>query len=237
VSWEIIHGNCLEVMRSLDSVDCIITDPPYSAQVHAGHRVEGADGGDRRELTYANWAPEQVRDFAATAADVCSGWIFALSCHRLLPAYRTAYEAVGLTAFQPVPCVITGMTCRFAGDGPSSWAVYANVARPKTLSKWGTLPGAYVGPCIHSRKQWIGGKPLWLMRALVRDYSRPGDTILDPCCGGGTTGVAAIEAGRNFIGADIDPEAVRVSRERCAKTEAQPDLLIASPKPKQMDLA
>jgi site-specific DNA-methyltransferase (adenine-specific) len=51
-----------------------------------------------------------------------------------------------------------------------------------------------------------GAKPLALMRALVRDYSRPGDLIVDPFAGGATTLLAAAMEGRRAIGAECDPE-------------------------------
>src|SRR5213076_3011105 len=96
-----------------------------------------------------------------------------------------------------IPCVITGMTCRMRGDGPSSWAVYAMVGRPKTraFASWGTLPGAYVGPRSTESK---GGrdKPPWLPEALVRDYTRPGDLVVDPFAGWATTLIAAVRSGR-----------------------------------------
>ncbi len=52
---------------------------------------------------------------------------------------------------------------------------------------------------------------LWLLDALVRDYSDPGMTIVDPCAGWGSTLVAARNVGRNAIGAEMDPAAF----ERC----------------------
>jgi len=69
--------------------------------------------------------------------------------------------------------------------------------------RWGTLPGAYQG--APDRGGHIGGKPLWLMNAIIRDYSRPGDLICDPCAGGGTTLIAAASQGRKAIGAEMDP--------------------------------
>ena len=53
---------------------------------------------------------------------------------------------------------------------------------------WGTLPGAYHGApfdegenTVTSSKRIVpGGKPTWLMRAIVGDYSRPGDLVVDP---------------------------------------------------------
>jgi len=45
----------------------------------------------------------------------------------------------------------------------------------------------------------------------------PGQTILDPFCGGGTTGVVALAMDRCFIGIDIDPEAIETTRRRIAE--------------------
>ena len=104
------------------------------------------------------------------------------------------------------------MTVRMSGDGPSSWAVYLNVARPKRLSKWGTLRGAY--EATRDRDSHIGGKPLALMSAIIRDYSRLGDLICDPCAGGGTTLIAAATQGRRAVGAEMDPETYRKAKLR-----------------------
>ena len=49
-------------------------------------------------------------------------------------------------------------------------------------------------------------KPISLMEFFIRLHSQEGETILDPFCGSGTTGIAAISMGRNFIGIEIDPK-------------------------------
>jgi site-specific DNA-methyltransferase (adenine-specific) len=49
-------------------------------------------------------------------------------------------------------------------------------------------------------------KPVDLMRYLVRQYSNEGDTILDCCMGGGSTGVACVQENRNFIGIELNKE-------------------------------
>ena len=56
--------------------------------------------------------------------------------------------------------------------------------------------------------------PLELPRRLIRLYSYPGDLVLDPFCGSGTTCLAARELGRRWIGVDIDPRYVSIARER-----------------------
>ena len=57
-------------------------------------------------------------------------------------------------------------------------------------------------------------KPLALLELLIGACSPPGGTVLDPVCGSGTTVVAATRTGRNAIGADLNPDAVRITRER-----------------------
>lgn len=62
-------------------------------------------------------------------------------------------------------------------------------------------------------------KPIELFRWLVRTYSNPGDTILDPCMGGGTTGIAAKLENRQFIGIEQDPSYFETSQQRIANTK------------------
>lgn len=56
-------------------------------------------------------------------------------------------------------------------------------------------------------------KPLGLLTWLVNSYSLPGQTILDPFAGSGSTGVAAVQAGRRFIGIERDPTNYRAAFE------------------------
>lgn len=59
--------------------------------------------------------------------------------------------------------------------------------------------------------------PFELAYRLVRMFSFSGDTVIDPFCGTGTTMVAAMKAGRNSIGIDIDPEYCKMTEERLRK--------------------
>jgi DNA modification methylase len=58
--------------------------------------------------------------------------------------------------------------------------------------------------------------PLEILRAIVGCASDPGDRVLDPFCGSGTTGVACVESGRLFSGIEKNPEYVEQARERLA---------------------
>jgi site-specific DNA-methyltransferase (adenine-specific) len=196
-------GDWRDVLADVREVDCLCVDPPYGARTHAGHDA-GADVTGARTLSYTHWTPDDVRHFVAHWSPRTRGWFCAMTSHDLIPAYENVLRENGRYVFAPVPCVIRGMTVRIVGDGPSSWVVYMVVARPKTreFATWGTLPGAYV---VNRDPGHIGGKPRALMELIVRDYSRPGDLVVDPCAGMGTTLRAAKLLGRRAIGAEVDP--------------------------------
>ena len=228
-----------------EQVDCIITDPPYSERTHSGNnggrRVANRKTGKRghvtencREIDYTSLIEADVQAWAKAWAPRVRYWIAVLTDSELISAWRAGFDAAGLCSFAPVPCVITGMTCRLAGDGPSSWAVYLVVARTKAASKWGTLPGAYVvtrdtNDVTADRR--IGGKPLPLMQQIVRDYSRPGMLVADPCAGHATTLVAALQSGRRVWGAECDPAAHAAAMQRLERVTAQPQLITETIQP------
>jgi site-specific DNA-methyltransferase (adenine-specific)/modification methylase len=64
-------------------------------------------------------------------------------------------------------------------------------------------------------------KPLKVMRRLIEIASNSGDTVLDPFAGVGSTGVAALELGRNFIGMELEPSYFHASVERLSGAELQ----------------
>ena len=224
-------GRWQDVLGDLEC-DALITDPPYSARTHVGHRDGVFDtnkqkGFQRRDLSYASWTEDDVRAFVAHFAPRPRGWFVAFCSHDLAPVYSAALEAAGRYVFAPLPWVQIGGRIRLSGDGPSAWTCWIVVARPKTreMQRWGTLPGAYVGQggggCgeshTHERAELVGGEPLWLMKALVRDYSRPGDLVCDPCAGGGTTLLAAVTERRRAVGAEMDPAHFEIANKRLSR--------------------
>ena len=70
--------------------------------------------------------------------------------------------------------------------------------------KWATHDAKYRG-------NWSP----YIPRNVILRYSQEGDTVLDPFVGGGTTAVEAKLTNRNFIGYDINPEAIELSRNKC----------------------
>lgn len=206
--------------------DVLITDPPYSARVHGGHNQVLRNGElVPSTIGYPHWTDDDVSDFVASWAPRTRGWFCAMTSHDLYPVYRESLEGIGRYVFAPIPSIVRGMSLRLCGDGPSNWTVWLVVARPKTraFASWGTLPGAYVTGNGGRISSFLGGKSINLMRAIVRDYSRTGDLVCDPCAGLATTGVAALELDRRFVGAEINRDTHARAVERLARP-AQRDL-------------
>lgn len=67
------------------------------------------------------------------------------------------------------------------------------------------------------RDPWEKGESL--LMDLVDRYSHPGDQVLDPFCGSGSTGVAAIRQARRFVGIDIDPAAIRLAETQLGRAK------------------
>lgn len=219
---ELRFGTWQDVLCDVGEVDTLISDPPYSERTHSGHS-EGVErslpGESRRAITYAAWKPEDVDAFVDAWVPRLRGWFVAMTDNVLAPIYEAALLRHGRYVFSPLVFMHRGRSVRLAGDGPAQWAVFIVVARPKTreFQQWGALPGGYVMPPKNDDREHIGGKPTWVMRALVRDYSRPGNLICDPCAGGGTTLVAARMEGRRALGAECDPATFELAQARLAK--------------------
>ena len=64
---------------------------------------------------------------------------------------------------------------------------------------------------IYKIHKYWARKPWYIVEQYISDYSKPGETVMDPFCGSGLTGLEAIINGRNFIGQDLNPTAIRVS--------------------------
>ena len=83
--------------------DALICDPPYGARTHAGNaglseRTAAGDGAKRRDLSYAAWTPDDVREFVASWAPRTRGWMVCFTSDDLAPVYREAYQAAGRRA-------------------------------------------------------------------------------------------------------------------------------------------
>lgn len=107
------------------------------------------------------------------------------------------------------------------GQSPHLWNKRVNTFwKPVLWYVKGEYSGDYVGDVLKSPTndndkqfhEW--GQSLGGMRDIIERFTNPGDMILDPFLGGGTTGVAAVSMGRKFIGSDIVAENIAITEQR-----------------------
>ena len=210
---ELRLGRWQDVLSNVECNACIC-DPPYGQRTHDGNADMDARY-DRTDLSYERWTPANVIAFVRHWSPRARGWMACMTSDDLITPFRDAYAAAGRNDFAPVP--ILCHRPRLGGDGPGSGSVYLMVARPRTRAflSWGSLPCWYMA--TREVGGLIGGKPLAVMQQLVRDYSRPGDLIVDPTAGGGTTLLAAAIEGRRAIGSEMDPATYAKAQARIAR--------------------
>ena len=207
--WEIRCGAWADVLADVTECAAVLCDPPYSARTHEGHNgmVEQTlaviGQANCEAIAYDAVDADEVAALVDSWVPRCRGWFVAMTSHDLVPAYESALRANKRYVFAPVP--IIQKRPRLLGDGPASWAVYLVASRPRSLDfmGWGCLPGAYEAPTVKG-SGIAGAKPLGLMRAIVRDYTRPGDLVVDPFCGSGTTAIACAIEGRRCVTSEVD---------------------------------
>jgi len=80
-------------------------------------------------------------------------------------------------------------------------------------------------PCVKSNGLHPTQKPVPLLEYLIKTYTNDGETVLDNTCGSGSTGVAAVNTNRSFIGIEMDDKYFEIARKRIE--DAQKDLKLS----------
>lgn len=234
---ELRQGRWQEVLDDVDEVDCLITDPPYTVSTANGQRgcrtSSWLGSTSHSGITYGHITRDEVREVVRSWAPRVRRWWVFFGDHLSAEWWREDLSWFDQYAFPPVIWVKTDAAPRIMADGPSPQHETIAIARPRRRLErvekryrpgWYRGPGARKG-CTADGARLIGQKPLWLMRALIRDYSEPGDLICDPFAGMATTLIAAAIEGRRSIGAEVDPETHEVAQRRIARGYT-PDLFV-----------
>lgn len=191
------HGDCREVLPTLDPVDHVITDPPYSDDTHDGARTGSAqDSGVL--VNFASTSATAIRD--VLGAIKAKRWaVLTADWQHILPLKIDPPD--GWKFVRHGVWVKPNGTPQFTGDRPAQgWEAVAILhADVKGRMRWngGGLPATWTHLKVAGYHPT--GKPEALLKEWVQQFTDPGETILDPFGGSGTTAVAAKRLGRRCI--------------------------------------
>lgn len=210
------HGDCREVLASLDdkSVDAVITDPPYTNRTHSNARTPDSAG----VTAFASITDTDLENLVSEMGRISRGWVIStLDYH-----HAVAFDAVppsGLKVQRIGVWVKTNPTPQLTGDRPAQgWEAIAYMHRADTRSRWngGGSHGNYVTP-IPPPEGHPTAKPLGMVSDWVRRFTNPGDLILDPFAGSGTTLRAAIDNDRRAIGVELEERYCEIAARRLSQ--------------------
>ena len=242
--WELRLGDCLDPetgLASLESVDHVITDPPYEAQAHTKQRRLKKTGSKAAKVIAAPLSFGEIgegeRAGLFSAVNV-RRWAVAFCQAEAVQAWRDAMEGSGLVWKRACVWIKPDAQPQLTGDRPGMGYESMAVSHPPGRSRWngGGKVGVYRFNKNRSDLKRTGHptqKPLALMEALVSDFTNPGELICDPFAGSGTTGVACVRLGRRFIGWEKDPDFFEIAVKRLRGTREQRQLFQASDPGKQ----
>lgn len=238
--WELIHGEALSALYAMadESIDAVITDPPYSSGGFARddrvkdpaakyahgliRRKYPTFGGDSRDQrSYLTWSTMWITE--CTRVLKPGGYFLAFTDWRQLPLMSDAVQAGGIF-WRGVIVWDKGRGSRAPHKGyfrhQCEYILWGTKGAAIKLETDGPFDGCFRVPVKLEDKHHMTGKPTALMRELVRPVP-PGGVVLDPFCGSGTTGVAAVLSGRRFVGIEREAAYVAISRTRLIAAEGE----------------
>lgn len=233
-------GDCREILPQLEPVDHVIFDPPYSAHVD-GNSVRGNGhkaGGRRQALGFTPMTPELMDAVSRYAAYLAKRWVIVFSDVESGHLWRHSLTEQGdaLEFIRSGMWVKENATPQMTGDRPAIGVELITIAHRPGRKRWNGGGKVAVWTCATAYRAGdhvthTTQKPVALLRDLILDFTDPGDLLLDPFGGSGTTAVAAKmlgrrclvieqqeqhceDAARRFAGTDLDERYVRIKGKR-----------------------
>lgn len=202
----IYHADCLSVLAGIDSVDHVITDPPYEAEAHTLQRRVKREGGvlSVEPLDFAPMDESTREAVSAHLARVAGRWILVFCQIEAAPIWRSSLESSGAVYKRTCIWVKPDGMPQLTGDRPGMGYEGLLAMHARGRSRWngGGRTGVWVVPKRDGagRNPHPTQKPEQLMSELITEFTDAGEVILDPFMGSGTTLVAAKRHGRRAIG-------------------------------------
>lgn len=197
----LILADCLPELRKMKSksIDLVLTDPPYGIAFAKQSSTSCMGRGTSGLWDSSIPAPAVFHEIlrVATQQVIWGGNYFA---HYLPPSrgWLVWYKMDGLPPLQFSECEMAWTSCR-------------TKSKVFNCRHRGFLKDSKETLVAHPTQ-----KALEVMKWCIELFSKPGDTILDPFMGSGTTGVACALLGRNFIGIERDPKYIDIAKRRIA---------------------
>jgi len=216
---KLIQGDCLDVMATLEdgSVDVVITDPPY--KLTSGGLSGVCTGGIFDPSHYDNkgklfkmvepdeWMPVVYRVMREDSE------LYTMTNDKNMRTMLNSAHSCGLRLHN----VIVWDRC---SPTPNRWymkrcefILYFWKGRARKINNMGTS-ALFSIPCKRGDRFHPTEKPVSLMSILIDNATDTDSVILDPFMGGGSTGIACVDAGRSFIGIELDPDYFTIASTR-----------------------
>ncbi|QYC10581.1 DNA methyltransferase [Brevundimonas nasdae] len=211
IGGAVMHlGDCLDVLPTLAMADAVVTDPPYGIKADRNRNSERWGWVDYGNGGWDNERPSpEVMALvlkAAKHAVVWGGNYFT----DMLPATPLSKWLVwdkGQEGFSLADC-------EFA------WCSFEGAIRRKTCSR---------SRALQDGKEHPTQKALAVMEWCIGQLPKGCGSIIDPFAGSGTTGIAAVRLGMNFVGVERDPGYFDIACRRLEEAYRQPRLFAEPP--------
>lgn len=216
-------GDCMEILPMLPKVDAVITDPPYGESTHANAKSNRGVGHGAKAIDFSSMTAYELDQVLVLCGQCCNRWLVSTMEWRHIAKFDidppAGWEMVRFGVW-----VKTNPMPQISADRPAQgWegiAYMHSTSGEKKRWNGGGQHGNYIGPVITDGAHPTG-KPVPLFSMFVNKFTDRGKTILDPFMGSGTTGVAAAQMGRKFIGIEREPKYFDIACERIKRAYAQ----------------
>ncbi len=246
---KIIKGDCIEVLKEIpeDSVDLIFADPPYNLQLQGElyrpnqTRVDGVDDKWDQFSSFEEY-DKFTHDWLKGCKRVLKkdGTIWVIGSYHNIFRVGNIMQDLGFWTLNDVIWIKTNPMPNFKGTRFNNaqetliWAAKSQKSKYtfhyKSMKAFGDdkqmRSDWYIPICNSKERIKLNGekahstqKPEALLYRIIVSTSNPGEIVLDPFMGSGTTGTVAKKLGRNFIGIEKETSYVKVANERIKKAK------------------
>lgn len=191
----VIHADCLDVMRSIPdkSVDLILTDPPYGINISARRTIGGNPAGRNKKVKHTQH--DILTWDKKTPSREYFNEMFRISKNQIIFGANYFLEYLKNTNCFLVWDKKNGNN--YFSDCELAWTSFKTAVR-KYEYMWCGMIQEYMGD-MKEKRVHPTQKPFRLFVEILKDYSKDCDTIFDPFAGSGTTAIACMLTGRNYI--------------------------------------